>query len=168
MPMNFQRGRQMSDCGRLKTVSQFSLVQLFESLKAKKSLSRQSCNTFFLPNAGILLVTTMMVSGHEVFGRVFALGPDTKESGLQVGDYVMVYPWIGCLKCDRCDAGKCNLCECMNVILCRFLILSFSCSSFAFVNLTQESLAIDKSFFYLLVSRLLSRACSTVVVVFGG
>jgi alcohol dehydrogenase, propanol-preferring len=46
--------------------------------------------------------------GHEVVGRVAALGPDA--SGVEVGDLRIIYPWIGCGQCDRCAAGEDNLC----------------------------------------------------------
>jgi propanol-preferring alcohol dehydrogenase len=49
--------------------------------------------------------------GHEVVGRVRALGPDSAAGGLQPGDRVGV-PWLGwtCGTCAHCRAGRENLC----------------------------------------------------------
>lgn len=47
--------------------------------------------------------------GHEVLGRVVAIGPDA--TGVQVGDRRLVYPWLGCGECWRCRAGDENLCD---------------------------------------------------------
>lgn len=49
-----------------------------------------------------------MVLGHEIFGEVVAVGPDT--SGIKVGDRRVVYPWIGCGKCAACKRGDEQLC----------------------------------------------------------
>lgn len=46
--------------------------------------------------------------GHEILGTVAALGPDAE--GVAVGDRRIVYPWIGCGHCRRCEAGEDNLC----------------------------------------------------------
>lgn len=47
--------------------------------------------------------------GHEIAGRVAALGPDA--TGVAVGDPVVVYgPW-GCGECTRCAAGADNYCD---------------------------------------------------------
>ncbi|MGI4795570.1 MAG: alcohol dehydrogenase [Janthinobacterium lividum] len=46
--------------------------------------------------------------GHEVTGRVVAVGPDA--AGVAIGDERIVYPWIGCGHCPRCLAGHDNLC----------------------------------------------------------
>jgi alcohol dehydrogenase/propanol-preferring alcohol dehydrogenase len=46
--------------------------------------------------------------GHEIVGRVIALGPDA--AGVAIGDRRVVYPWIGCGRCGRCAAGDDNLC----------------------------------------------------------
>ena len=53
-------------------------------------------------------VTLPRAPGHEVVGRVAALGPDA--SGVKVGDLRIIYPWIGCGNCARCVAGEDNLC----------------------------------------------------------
>lgn len=47
--------------------------------------------------------------GHEIIGRVVAFGPDA--TAVQHGDLRIVYPWIGCGKCDICKEGRENLCD---------------------------------------------------------
>lgn len=44
-----------------------------------------------------------LVLGHEIAGRVVALGESA--TGVAVGDRRVVYPWIGCGACDVCAAG---------------------------------------------------------------
>lgn len=46
--------------------------------------------------------------GHEIVGRVVALGPDA--TGVNIGDERIVYPWIGCGECDLCRTDNENLC----------------------------------------------------------
>jgi D-arabinose 1-dehydrogenase-like Zn-dependent alcohol dehydrogenase len=46
--------------------------------------------------------------GHEPFGVVEQLGP--RARGVRVGQKRIVYPWIGCGKCDVCRAGQDNYC----------------------------------------------------------
>ena len=46
--------------------------------------------------------------GHEITGRVVAIGPEAE--GVAAGDLRIVYPWIGCGRCARCLAGEDNLC----------------------------------------------------------
>lgn len=46
--------------------------------------------------------------GHEIVGRVVALGPDA--SGVAIGDERIVYPWIGCRECELCRSDHENLC----------------------------------------------------------
>ena len=50
--------------------------------------------------------------GHEPFGIVEALGPSvSRESkGVKVGQKRLVFPWIGCGKCEVCKAGRDNYC----------------------------------------------------------
>jgi len=48
-------------------------------------------------------------AGHEIVGRVVALGPDA--TGVAIGDRRVVYPWIGCGHCERCAAEEDNLCS---------------------------------------------------------
>ncbi|MEK9725106.1 MAG: alcohol dehydrogenase catalytic domain-containing protein [Rhodospirillaceae bacterium] len=45
--------------------------------------------------------------GHEVAGTVAAVGAGATA---EVGDKVVVYPWIGCGDCDFCRRGEENLC----------------------------------------------------------
>ena len=51
-----------------------------------------------------------IVPGHEIVGRVNAIGPDV--SGLAIGDRVGV-PWLGhsCGICSYCSSGRENLCD---------------------------------------------------------
>ncbi|TPG59785.1 alcohol dehydrogenase [Roseomonas nepalensis] len=58
-----------------------------------------------LKDRGVVLPLAM---GHEIAGRVAALGPDAK--GVAVGEAKVVYPWIGCGKCERCAADEDNMC----------------------------------------------------------
>lgn len=53
-------------------------------------------------------VTLPRAPGHEVVGRVVALGP--QAAGISVGDRRVVYPWIGCGRCEHCLAEADNLC----------------------------------------------------------
>jgi alcohol dehydrogenase/propanol-preferring alcohol dehydrogenase len=46
--------------------------------------------------------------GHEIVGRVVALGP--AATGVRIGDERVVYPWIGCGKCELCLSDRENLC----------------------------------------------------------
>lgn len=46
--------------------------------------------------------------GHEVVGVIEALG-DT-ASGFDVGESVVVYPWIGCCECPECESGLEQFC----------------------------------------------------------
>ena len=47
--------------------------------------------------------------GHEVVGNIEDVG-DSVE-GVNIGDLVLVYPWIGCGECTTCKKGDTNLCE---------------------------------------------------------
>ena len=47
--------------------------------------------------------------GHEVVGTVEQIG-DSVE-GVNIGDLVLIYPWIGCEQCPICENGDTNLCE---------------------------------------------------------
>jgi len=62
-----------------------------------------------LRDRGVSLPRTM---GHETVGEVVAFGPDAKAvaGDLKVGDVALVYPWIGCGKCEVCLAGDENMC----------------------------------------------------------
>src|SRR5246500_4401470 len=61
-----------------------------------------------LKDRGVSLPRTM---GHETVGEVLAFGPDAKAGGdLKLGDIALVYPWLGCGKCEVCLAGDENMC----------------------------------------------------------
>src|SRR5580658_4055472 len=63
-----------------------------------------------LKDRGVSLPRTM---GHESVGEVLAFGPDVKagdKGDLKVGDVALVYPWLGCGKCETCLAGEENMC----------------------------------------------------------
>jgi len=63
-----------------------------------------------LKDRGVSLPRTM---GHETVGEVLAFGPDAKadyNGDLKVGDVALVYPWLGCGKCETCLAGEENMC----------------------------------------------------------
>jgi len=62
-----------------------------------------------LKDRGVSLPRTM---GHETVGEILAFGPDAKADtgGLKVGDVALVYPWLGCGKCETCLAGDENMC----------------------------------------------------------
>jgi len=46
--------------------------------------------------------------GHEIVGRVSAMGPDA--AGVALDDQVIVYPWLGCGTCADCAGGYDNMC----------------------------------------------------------
>lgn len=48
------------------------------------------------------------VLGHEVQGKVVAMGPDA--SGVEIGQHLTVYPWIGCGQCGLCQSDREHLC----------------------------------------------------------
>ena len=50
-----------------------------------------------------------MTPGHEVVGTVEDIGDLVQ--GVNIGDMVLVYPWIGCENCSTCFNGDTNLCE---------------------------------------------------------
>ncbi|WP_458096656.1 alcohol dehydrogenase [Roseomonas sp. WA12] len=58
-----------------------------------------------LKDRGVVLPLAM---GHEITGRVAAVGPEA--TGVSVGEEKVVFPWIGCGKCERCAAGEDNMC----------------------------------------------------------
>ncbi len=53
-------------------------------------------------------VTLPCAPGHEIVGRVTALGPDA--AGVEIGDERIVYPWVGCGSCELCLSDDENLC----------------------------------------------------------
>jgi D-arabinose 1-dehydrogenase-like Zn-dependent alcohol dehydrogenase len=63
-----------------------------------------------LKDRGVSLPRTM---GHETVGEVVAFGLDVTaadKGDLKIGDVALVYPWLGCGKCEVCLAGDENMC----------------------------------------------------------
>ena len=60
---------------------------------------------FYVKDRGCIPPFTL---GHEPFGVVEALGP--RARGVKIGQKRIVYPWIGCGKCEVCKAGQDNYC----------------------------------------------------------
>lgn len=58
-----------------------------------------------LEERGIKLPLTM---GHETVGTPVAMGPEA--SGIEPGKNYLVFPWIGCGKCEVCLSGQENYC----------------------------------------------------------
>jgi 2-desacetyl-2-hydroxyethyl bacteriochlorophyllide A dehydrogenase len=58
--------------------------------------------------------TPPLVMGHEFCGVIEQLAPDVND--LQVGDKVIVNPLISCGTCDRCTAGRPNICRNRQII----------------------------------------------------
>ena len=58
-----------------------------------------------MKDRGVVLPLAM---GHEVVGRVVALGPDAV--GVAIGDIRIVFPWVGCGSCRACLAEEDNMC----------------------------------------------------------
>ncbi len=50
-----------------------------------------------------------LTPGHEIAGIVAKTGESVTE--FQIGDKVLVYPWIGCGNCKICKSGNENLCD---------------------------------------------------------
>jgi len=48
--------------------------------------------------------------GHEIYGRIAAFGPSSGLGRADLGRRVIVYPWIGCGRCQACLAGRDNEC----------------------------------------------------------
>jgi alcohol dehydrogenase, propanol-preferring len=59
-----------------------------------------------LKDRGVVLPLAM---GHEIVGRVVKLGPDAK--GVKPGDIRIVFPWLGCGKCEKCLSEDDNMCS---------------------------------------------------------
>ena len=62
-------------------------------------------NKATLSERGVKLPLTM---GHEIVGRVAALGP--AATGVGIGDRRIAYPWLGCGACDACARGDDIMC----------------------------------------------------------
>jgi len=58
----------------------------------------------------MLGINTPATLGHEISGRIAALGPSSGLQPADVGRLVIVYPWIGCGRCPACLAGRDNEC----------------------------------------------------------
>ena len=58
--------------------------------------------------AGLSILKDPMVLGHEVAGRVAALGSEV--TGFEVGQAVAIHPAIVCGECEFCTSGRPNLC----------------------------------------------------------
>lgn len=59
-------------------------------------------------NMGDRGATLPLTMGHETAGEIIAAGPDAKDA--QIGQRVVVYPWLGCGHCKVCARGQENLC----------------------------------------------------------
>jgi propanol-preferring alcohol dehydrogenase len=67
------------------------------------------CHTELHFTSGLLdLGVAPLTLGHEIVGRIEALGPEVTEVGL--GDRVIVYYYVGCGRCPHCLVGDENLC----------------------------------------------------------
>ena len=55
-------------------------------------------------------VSTPVVMGHEVLGRLVSKGPDALIAETEIGKAFLVYPWIGCGKCNACLRDEENYC----------------------------------------------------------
>ena len=55
-----------------------------------------------------------VVLGHEPIGEVIALGSDAK--GVNIGETRLIFPWIGCGQCARCQEEHDNDCNHMRTI----------------------------------------------------
>jgi alcohol dehydrogenase/propanol-preferring alcohol dehydrogenase len=47
--------------------------------------------------------------GHEIVGRVVKAGPEA--TGVKPGDIRIVFPWLGCGKCEKCLSEDDNMCS---------------------------------------------------------
>ena len=51
-----------------------------------------------------------LIMGHEVLGKLISKGPDAPIGDDAVGRTFLVYPWLGCGKCEICKRGEENYC----------------------------------------------------------
>jgi alcohol dehydrogenase, propanol-preferring len=58
-----------------------------------------------LERAGVKLPVTM---GHEICGEIIELG--AQAQGVELGERVVVYPWLGCGECAVCERGDEHMC----------------------------------------------------------
>jgi propanol-preferring alcohol dehydrogenase len=59
-----------------------------------------------LKDRGVVLPLAM---GHEIVGRVVKAGPEA--TGVKPGDIRIVFPWLGCGKCEKCLSEDDNMCS---------------------------------------------------------
>ena len=55
-----------------------------------------------------------MTFGHEIAGIVEAVGPEASK--VNIGQQVLVFPWIGCGKCEACAEERESDCSAMRII----------------------------------------------------
>lgn len=55
-------------------------------------------------------VSTPVIMGHEVLGRLIAKGPDAPIADSEIGKTFLVYPWLGCGTCEICLRDEENYC----------------------------------------------------------
>jgi (R,R)-butanediol dehydrogenase / meso-butanediol dehydrogenase / diacetyl reductase len=60
-------------------------------------------------------VVAPLVPGHEIFGRIEALGNNT-DCALPVGARVVIYPLISCGLCGPCAEGNAHVCERLGLV----------------------------------------------------
>jgi L-idonate 5-dehydrogenase len=60
-------------------------------------------------SSGMSILRDPLILGHEVAGRIEALGADV--TGFEVGQKVAVHPATVCGECEFCTTGRPNLCE---------------------------------------------------------
>ena len=51
--------------------------------------------------------------GHEICGYIEQFGRDVnpEEANLEIGDYIVVFPWVACDNCSVCASGNSNICN---------------------------------------------------------
>jgi propanol-preferring alcohol dehydrogenase len=116
LPLHVESGRwlsmQIEGVGRpLQQVWRERLPQPGPGQVAMRVLACGVCRTdLHLVDGDLPLPHSPVVPGHEIVGRVSALGEGVM--GLSIGDRVGV-PWLGwtCGACAHCAAGRENLCE---------------------------------------------------------
>jgi 2-desacetyl-2-hydroxyethyl bacteriochlorophyllide A dehydrogenase len=73
-----------------------------------ETLTSGICGTDVSIFSGKIPVRHPLVMGHEMFGRVIAVGPDVTD--VPAGRRVVVDPSISCGRCYQCSKGQANLC----------------------------------------------------------
>ena len=64
-----------------------------------------NANASLIPKlVALAIVACVPLSGEsfyiEIVGKVLKWGPEANSAGLKVGDHMIVFPWVGCGKCD--------------------------------------------------------------------